>query len=182
MKQEKRESSFHDHEHAVEFDQRAGRSDIRVKLGLHLLEGLQLEGREWVLDIATGTGRFAKPVSERLTGGKVIGLDQALAMLSVAHDMASRESLSGYLQAAGDAVGGVIVVVGARDDREGAARWAVDVELGPGKSFVERPAPRFGLEGVAIGGYLHHELAIGLQARFSFILNLIGLNYQFSVW
>ncbi len=103
MKQEPRKSSFHDHEHALEFDQRAGRSDIRAKLGLHLIEGLQLEGHEWVLDIATGTGRFAKPVSERLKGGKVIGLDQALAMLSVARDMACRESLSGYFQAAGDA-------------------------------------------------------------------------------
>ncbi len=103
MKQEKRKSSFHDHEHALEFDQRAGRSDVRAKLGLHLIEGLQLEGGEWVLDIATGTGRFAKPVSERLKGGKVIGLDQALAMLSVARDMACRESLTCYLQAAGDA-------------------------------------------------------------------------------
>jgi len=103
MKQETRKSSFHDHEHALEFDQRVGRSDVRAKLGLHLLDALQLMGGEWVLDIATGTGRFAKPVSEGLKGGRVIGLDQALAMLSVAHDMASRESLSGYLQAAGDA-------------------------------------------------------------------------------
>ncbi len=103
MKQETRKSSFHDHEHAWEFDQRAGRSDIRVQLGLHLIDALQLEGREWVLDIATGTGRFAKPVSERLKGGKVIGLDQALAMLNVAHDMVRRESLPFYLQAAGDA-------------------------------------------------------------------------------
>jgi len=93
MKQEKRKSSFHDHEHALEFDQRAGRSDVRAKLGLHLLDALQLMGGEWVLDIATGTGRFAKPVSEGLKGGRVIGLDQALAMLSVAHDMASRESI-----------------------------------------------------------------------------------------
>jgi len=103
MKQETRKSSFHDQEHAVEFDQRAGRSDIRAKLGLHLIDALQLEGREWVLDIATGTGRFAKPVSEGLKGGKVIGLDQAPAMLSVARDMACRESLSGYFQAVGDA-------------------------------------------------------------------------------
>ena len=103
MKQEKKKSSFHDHEHAKEFDQRAGKSDIRAKLGEHLIDALELKGNEWVLDIATGTGRFAKPVSEHLKDGKVIGLDQAIAMLSVARDMARQESLLNYLQAAGDA-------------------------------------------------------------------------------
>jgi len=88
MKQETKNSSFHDHAHALEFDQRAGKSDIRATLGEHLIDALELKGNEWVLDIATGTGRFAKPVSEGLKGGKVIGLDQAMAMLSVAHDMA----------------------------------------------------------------------------------------------
>ena len=105
MKQETRKSSFHDHAHALDFDQRAGKSDIRTTLGKHLIDALELKGSEWVLDIATGTGRFAKPVSEGLKGGKVIGLDQAMAMLSVAHDMARQESLLNYLQAAGDAEG-----------------------------------------------------------------------------
>ena len=103
MKQETKNSSFHDHAHAVEFDQRAGKSDIRGKLGEHLIDVLELKGNEWVLDIATGTGRFAKPVAEGLKDGKVIGLDQAMAMLTVARDMARGKSLTCYDQAAGDA-------------------------------------------------------------------------------
>ncbi len=103
MKRETRNGFFHDHAHALDFDRRAGKSDIRAKLGEHLIDALELKGSEWVLDIATGTGRFAKPVSEHLKAGKVIGLDQAMAMLSVARDMARREYLTCYHQAAGDA-------------------------------------------------------------------------------
>ncbi len=103
MKQKNHKTPFHDYEHALEFDRRTAGSDIRERLGLSMIDSLQLQGHEWVLDIATGTGRFAQPVSERLKAGKVIGLDEALAMLSVARDKALKEPLPGYLQTAGDA-------------------------------------------------------------------------------
>ncbi len=99
----RKKSHYHDYEHALEFDRRSAGSDVREKLGTSMIESLQLQGDEWVLDVATGTGRFAQPVSERLRTGKVVGLDEALAMLSVARDKALKEPLKGYLQTAGDA-------------------------------------------------------------------------------
>ncbi|MFQ5849862.1 MAG: class I SAM-dependent methyltransferase [Candidatus Binatia bacterium] len=96
-------TSFHDYQHALEFDQRAGKSDIRASLGLRLIEAMELKGQEWVLDIATGTGRFAKPVSQHLKGGKVVGVDEAPAMLSVGREKTKQEPIPGYLQIGGDA-------------------------------------------------------------------------------
>lgn len=92
---------FHDYQHALEFDQRAARSDIRVELGVKLVEALELRGDEWILDIATGTGRFARPVARHLKGGKTVGLDEALAMLRVAREQQEKEPIPGYLQTAG---------------------------------------------------------------------------------
>jgi len=98
---EEKRSHFHDREHAVEFDQRAARSEVRGELGKKLIDALALEGHELVLDLATGTGRFARPVARHLKGGKVIGLDQALAMLRVGHE--HQEPIPGYSQTAGEA-------------------------------------------------------------------------------
>lgn len=92
---------FHDYQHALEFDQRAAKSDIRVQLGIKLIEALQLNGDERILDIATGTGRFARPISSRLKGGKTVGLDEALAMLRVAREQKGKEPIPAYLQTAG---------------------------------------------------------------------------------
>ena len=101
MKRESVQTSFHNHQHALEFDLRAAKSDIRARLTSLLIEALELKGPERVLDIATGTGRFAQPVTGQLKGGKVVGLDEALAMLGLAREKAQKEPLPGYLQTAG---------------------------------------------------------------------------------
>src|SRR4029453_4110778 len=77
---------FHDPQHAAEFDRRT--SGIRVDLAEKLAEMLLLQGDEQILDVATGTGRVARPVAKRLKGGRVVGVDQALAMLEVGHQHA----------------------------------------------------------------------------------------------
>ena len=76
-------SHFHDHAHAAEFDRRAAVSDIRRRLAERLIEAMELRGAETVLDVATGTGRFARPVSRHVTDGGIVGIDEALAMLRV---------------------------------------------------------------------------------------------------
>jgi ubiquinone/menaquinone biosynthesis C-methylase UbiE len=101
MKHEHRKSPFHDHEHAVEFDRRAAKSEIRAELEKKLIDMLALKGEELVLDLATGTGRFARPVAKHITGGRVIGIDQALAMLRVGHE--HEDPVPGYRQIAGEA-------------------------------------------------------------------------------
>jgi ubiquinone/menaquinone biosynthesis C-methylase UbiE len=62
---------------------------------------LVLQGDEQILDVATGTGRVARPVAKRLKGGKVVGVDQALAMLDVGHQHA--DPIPAYCQSAGEA-------------------------------------------------------------------------------
>src|SRR5215475_9210761 len=90
---------FHDPQHAAEFDRRT--SGIRADLAEKLAEMLVLQGNERILDVATGTGRVARPVAKRLKGGKVIGVDQALAMLEVGHQHA--DPIPAYYQSAGEA-------------------------------------------------------------------------------
>jgi ubiquinone/menaquinone biosynthesis C-methylase UbiE len=90
---------FHDPQHAAEFDRRT--SGIRSDLAEKLAEMLVLQGDERILDVATGTGRVARPVAKRLKGGKVIGVDQALAMLDVGHQHA--DPIPAYYQSAGEA-------------------------------------------------------------------------------
>lgn len=94
---------FHDYAHAVEFDRRAATSDVRARLTPKLIEALELRGPERVLDLAAGTGRFARPVSEKLRGGSVVGLDRALAMLRVAKEHEEKEPIPGFLPVAGTA-------------------------------------------------------------------------------
>lgn len=103
MKDEPHKSRFHDHAQAREYDRRAARSEIRGQLVAKLVEALELSGRERVLDLATGTGRVARPVAERLKGGKIFGLDEALAMLRVAEEQKKKEPIPGFLPAAGKA-------------------------------------------------------------------------------
>jgi ubiquinone/menaquinone biosynthesis C-methylase UbiE len=94
---------FHNHDHAVEFDRRAAKSDIRTRLTPKLVEALELRGPERVLDLAAGTGRFARPVAEALRGGSVVGLDRALAMLRVAQEQKEKEPIPGFLPVGGNA-------------------------------------------------------------------------------
>ena len=90
---------FHDPQHAAEFDRRT--SEIRADLAEKLAEMLVLQGDEQILDVATGTGRVARPVAKRLKGGRVIGVDQALAMLDVGHQ--HTDPIPAYYQSAGEA-------------------------------------------------------------------------------
>src|SRR5438445_12106334 len=90
---------FHDPQHAAEFDRRT--SGIRADLADKLAEMLALQGDEQILDLATGTGRVARPVAKRLKGGRVIGVDQALAMLDVGHQHS--DPIPAYCQSAGEA-------------------------------------------------------------------------------
>jgi ubiquinone/menaquinone biosynthesis C-methylase UbiE len=90
---------FHDPQHAAEFDRRI--SEIRGDLAEKLADMLTLKGDERVLDVATGTGRVARPVAKRLKGGRIIGVDQALAMLDVGHQ--HQEPIPAYDQSAGAA-------------------------------------------------------------------------------
>jgi ubiquinone/menaquinone biosynthesis C-methylase UbiE len=96
-------SRFHDHVQAREYDRRAAQSEIRGQLVARLVEALELGGPERVLDLATGTGRVARPVAERLRGGKIVGLDEALAMLRVAEEHKEDEPIAGFVPAAGNA-------------------------------------------------------------------------------
>ena len=91
---------FHDPAHAAEFDQR-GLSGIRASLTDKLIEMLTLKGGELVLDLATGTGRVARPLSKQLKDGKVVGVDQALAMLNVGRQ--HKDPIPHYVQSAGEA-------------------------------------------------------------------------------
>jgi ubiquinone/menaquinone biosynthesis C-methylase UbiE len=92
---------FHDPAHAAEFDKRSMMTGIRGALTAKLIEMLDLRGDELVLDVATGTGRVARPVAKHLTSGSIIGVDQALAMLDVGHE--HQEHREAYCQAAGEA-------------------------------------------------------------------------------
>jgi ubiquinone/menaquinone biosynthesis C-methylase UbiE len=96
-------SRFHDHLQAREYDRRAAESEYRGQLVAKLVEALELTGCEHVLDLATGTGRVARPVAERLDGGMVIGLDEAMAMLQVAGEHEGEAPIAGFFPAAGSA-------------------------------------------------------------------------------
>jgi ubiquinone/menaquinone biosynthesis C-methylase UbiE len=91
---------FHDPAHAAEFDRRA-MSDIRASLTEKLIEMLTLKGGEVILDLATGTGRVARPLSKHIKEGRIVGVDQAFAMLDVGHQ--HKDPISRYEQSAGEA-------------------------------------------------------------------------------
>ena len=91
---------FHDPAHAAEFDQR-GLSDMRSHLTTKLIEALTLKGDELILDLATGTGRVARPLAQQLKDGRIVGVDQAMAMLDVGHQ--HKEPIAHYAQSAGEA-------------------------------------------------------------------------------
>lgn len=100
---EAHKNRFHDHAQAREYDRKVAQSDIRGRLVAKLVEALDLAGHERVLDLATGTGRVARPVAERLKRGKIVGLDEALAMLRVAEEQKEKEPIPGFVPAAGTA-------------------------------------------------------------------------------
>ncbi|MBM2806722.1 MAG: Methyltransferase protein [Deltaproteobacteria bacterium] len=93
-------SRFHDPAHAAEFDQR-GMSDMRSHLTTKLIEALTLKGDELILDLATGTGRVARPLAQQIKNGRIVGVDEAMAMLDVGHQ--HKEPIAHYVQSAGEA-------------------------------------------------------------------------------
>jgi len=74
---------------------------IRGSLTEKLIEMLTLKGEELILDLATGTGRVARPLSKHIKGGRIVGVDQALAMLDVGHQ--HEDPIPHYDQSAGEA-------------------------------------------------------------------------------
>jgi ubiquinone/menaquinone biosynthesis C-methylase UbiE len=74
---------------------------IRGSLTEKLIEMLTLKGDELILDLATGTGRVARPLSKHINGGRIVGVDQALAMLDVGHQ--HKDPIPHYDQSAGEA-------------------------------------------------------------------------------
>lgn len=94
-------SRFHDPDHAAEFHRRSIASETRTQMAERLADMLALKGDELVLDLATGTGRFARPLSALLRSGRMIGLDQALAMLKAGRDQG--EAVPRYSLISGDA-------------------------------------------------------------------------------
>lgn len=74
---------------------------IRGELTAKLIEMLALTGDERVLDLATGTGAVARPLSKHIKTGRIVGVDQALAMLDVGHRR--EDPFPAYSQAAGEA-------------------------------------------------------------------------------
>jgi len=92
---------FHDPAHAAEFDQRSTMAGIRGSLTEKMIEMLTLKGDELILDLATGTGRVARPLSKHIKGGRIVGVDQALAMLDVGHQ--HKDPIPHYDQSAGEA-------------------------------------------------------------------------------
>jgi ubiquinone/menaquinone biosynthesis C-methylase UbiE len=92
---------FHDPAHAAEFDRRSSITGIRGSLTEKLIEMLSLNGDELILDLATGTGRVARPMAKRMKSGRIVGVDQALAMLDVGHQ--HEEPIEHYSQIAGEA-------------------------------------------------------------------------------
>ena len=96
-----RKTRFHDPQHAAEFDRRSTMAGIRGDLTAKMIEMLDLKGGERVLDLATGTGRVARPLAQYLKFGRIIGLDQALAMLDVGHQ--HEDPIPAYSQSAGEA-------------------------------------------------------------------------------
>ncbi|HWP59886.1 MAG TPA: methyltransferase domain-containing protein [Candidatus Acidoferrales bacterium] len=92
---------FHDPTHAAEYDRRSSMGAIRADLTTKLVDAMSLKGDELVLDLATGTGRAARPLSEKLQSGRIIGVDQAKAMLDVGRR--HEDPIRKYSQAAGQA-------------------------------------------------------------------------------
>lgn len=94
---------FHDYSRALEYDRKVAKSELRAQLVPKLVEALDFHGQDYVLDLATGTGRFARPVAQHLKGGRIVGLDEAFAMLRVAREQKEKEAIPGFLAAAGSA-------------------------------------------------------------------------------
>jgi len=92
---------FNDYDHAREYDRMASKSDFGAQLAERLRDLLELSGNESVLDIGTGTGRFARGIAKRLTKGLIAGIDGAAAMLRVGREEIESALFNRYFQIIG---------------------------------------------------------------------------------
>ena len=74
---------------------------MRSQLTVKLIEALTLKGGEAILDLATGTGRVARPLSKQMQSGRIVGVDEALAMLDIGHH--HKDPIARYELSAGEA-------------------------------------------------------------------------------
>ena len=74
---------------------------MRSQLTVKLIEALTLKGGETILDLATGTGRVARPLSKQMQSGRIVGVDEALAMLDIGHH--HKDPIARYELSAGEA-------------------------------------------------------------------------------
>jgi len=67
-------------------------------------EAAGLKGTEILLDLACGTGIYARPLANQLVHGTVLGFDLSIPMLKYASKRARKESLKNILFIHGDAM------------------------------------------------------------------------------
>lgn len=65
-------------------------ADPQLRVGLQLLEEIQLSGTETVIDAGCGSGRLTEHLLERLPRGRVIAVDSAPGMVAHAAEVLSR--------------------------------------------------------------------------------------------
>jgi trans-aconitate 2-methyltransferase len=71
-------------------------ADPQFEWGQEVLGRLELEGDETVLDAGCGSGRVTRLLAERLTGGRVIGVDASPSMIDLAREQLA--DLSGRVE------------------------------------------------------------------------------------
>jgi ubiquinone/menaquinone biosynthesis C-methylase UbiE len=78
---------------ATEFDRLTER--FSAPIAMRMIELAHLKPSDCVLDVGTGTGLVALRAAQRLTGGRVVGIDHSRRMIEQAHVKAQRLRLSG---------------------------------------------------------------------------------------
>lgn len=71
-------------------------------VGEEIINKLALEAHHTVLDVASGTGEPGLSIAERVSQGKVIGIDLSEGMLATAKEHAANRKLSNYQTLTGD--------------------------------------------------------------------------------
>lgn len=70
--------------------------------GEYMVQQLALQGHEFVLDVAAGTGATSLPLARHLPSGRVTAIDFSAAMLAQAHRVAAAEGLTNIDLVCGD--------------------------------------------------------------------------------
>ncbi len=69
-----------------------------------ITRAMKVRRKEVILDLACGTGIYARPLARKLTRGVVVGLDLSLPMLNYASHQARKEHLKNLILIHGDAM------------------------------------------------------------------------------